>query len=70
MNSQKITNLATPTLNTDAATKAYVDANVLSLTSLSTYIRTGTVKVGNIGNYNIGSAVVTGCFTSGTKADY
>ena len=27
MNSQKITNLATPTLDTDAATKAYVDAS-------------------------------------------
>jgi len=37
---------------------------------LSTYIRTGTIKVGNIGNNNIGSAVVTGTFTSGTKAVY
>ena len=27
MNSHKIINLATPTLNTDAATKAYVDTN-------------------------------------------
>ena len=28
LNSQKITNLATPTLSTDAVTKGYVDSNV------------------------------------------
>ena len=70
MNSNKITNLATPTLSTDATTKAYVDANTFTITALSQYIRTGTIQVGNIGNYNIGAASVSGCFTSGTKAVY
>ena len=54
----------------DATNKSYVDANTFSLSLLSTYIRTGTIKVGNIGSYNLGSAVVTGAFTSGTKAYY
>jgi hypothetical protein len=31
LNSQKITNLATPTLNTDASTKAYVDTSIANL---------------------------------------
>ncbi len=31
MNSQKITNLATPTSNTDASTKAYVDTSISNL---------------------------------------
>lgn len=62
--------MANPTLANDATTKSYVDANTFSVSLLSTYIRTGTIKVGNIGNYNIGSAVVTGTFTSGNKAVY
>jgi len=35
MGSQKITNLATPTLTTDAATKAYVDSNTSNNTSIT-----------------------------------
>lgn len=35
-NSQKITNLATPTASTDAATKGYVDSSIPSTASFST----------------------------------
>lgn len=35
-NSQKITNLATPTESTDAATKGYVDSSVPSTSNFST----------------------------------
>jgi len=49
LNSQKITNLATPTLNTDAATKAYVDSNA-GITQANADLRyyLNTVTLNNI----------------------
>lgn len=46
MNSQKITNLATPTLDTDAATKAYVDASRSGLDVKESVRAATTVTVG------------------------
>lgn len=48
MGSQKITNLGTPTVTTDAATKAYVDARSSQWTTSSSniYFNTGNVGVG------------------------
>lgn len=43
MGSNKITNLATPTANTDAATKAYVDSAAASASSLHVYSTTEKV---------------------------
>jgi len=50
MNSNKITNLATPTVGTDAATKAYVDsgaANAWTASGANVYRSSGFVGIGN-----------------------
>lgn len=61
MNSQKIINLLTPTLSTDAATKAYVDTR--------TRMKTGTVNIGVYTNSATPVAVTgfTGFITNATK---
>ena len=46
LNSQKITNLATPTLTTDATTKSYVDTIGTNLTTFTSKFRNCTVTTG------------------------
>lgn len=58
LNSQKITNLATPTSSTDAATKAYVD-NAHFLRDVKDSVRTAAVGGGVPVNVNISSAPAT-----------
>lgn len=46
MNSQKITNLATPTLSSDAATKDYIDASNNSKLPLTGGTMSGAIVMG------------------------
>ena len=69
LNSQKITNLATPTVSTDAATKGYVDTLGFSKAALAQYIKVGTVYVGDVNGGGSGAMTTTGVFTSATKSN-
>lgn len=66
MNSNKIINLATPTANTDAANKAYVDTKVASISTSS--IVSGDSKI-EIIDTGAGSVVVTVDGTSAMTVD-
>lgn len=46
-NNNKITNLATPTVSGDAATKGYVDSAITSNTKVATAAQLGQVKIGD-----------------------
>ena len=46
-NSHKISNLATPTASGDAATKGYVDSQILANTKVATASQLGQVKIGS-----------------------
>ncbi len=48
LNSHKITDLATPTLSTDAVTKGYVDANSISETAADAKYYLNTTTLNNI----------------------
>jgi len=67
-NSNKITNLATPTASTDAANKSYVDsvAQGLSILSSAEYFSAGTIA----GTYAAGSAGVDGGTGVGATITY
>jgi len=51
MNNHKITNLATPTASTDAATKGYVDDNSGGWSAPSSFIKTTTGHNGDFNGY-------------------
>ena len=71
MGSNAITGLATPTLSTDAATKAYVDAPLSGLikvngtTPLTSPWSMGGVNISGIGTLATGAATVTSLTSSG-----
>ena len=69
MNTNKITNLATPTLNTDATTKAYVDTNIgtVQTTANNALPKAGGTMTGSINSLNI-LPVVTNTNSVGTSA--
>ena len=52
MNNHKITNLATPTASTDAATKGYVDDNIGGWSAPSSVTVTSATHNGSFGGYN------------------
>jgi len=83
MNSQKITSLATPTLSTDASTKAYVDAQITALvggapgtldtlSEIATAISSGGSVINTLvlkaGDTMTGALTLSGAPTSGLHA--
>ncbi len=70
LGNNKITNLATPTVPTDAANKAYVDANVLPLLSASQLLSNNGSNVGitAAGDLTLSVTGTTGTFTIASNA--